>query len=129
MSYRDIIIRLEDAKGPDRELDWRIAETFDIPEKWVESTLWPPFMNGSPIDRKIPHYSASIDAAITLAEQMLPGMNNSVIKEGDNEFSAYIWPTSGPFTPEWKATGVKSSRSIAILLALFRALEAKELAA
>lgn len=61
----DLAERCEKASGPDRELEWRIAEAIGVGE-WRQSTVWPPFMPGSKIDKAIPAYTASLDAAMTL---------------------------------------------------------------
>ncbi len=70
---RELLERVKAAHGPDRELDWRIAEHFAIPETWKHSSLWPPFMEGSKFDLSIPVFTGSIDAACAFAEKLLPG--------------------------------------------------------
>ena len=57
--------RVEKLTGPDRETDWRIQEALGI-GKWPAIDIWPPFMKGSKVDKSIPAYTASIDAAMTL---------------------------------------------------------------
>ncbi|MFI8682050.1 hypothetical protein ACIGFJ_06755 [Brevundimonas diminuta] len=66
-----LIARLEAAEAGSRELDWRIAEAFDIPEPWkVAVRIWPPFMERSKFDQAIPAFTTSLDAALALAERI-----------------------------------------------------------
>lgn len=72
-SLTDLLSRVEEATGADRKLDWRLAdfaghEAFDR-----DSALWPPFGVGSKVERAIPTYTASLDAALALCERVLPG--------------------------------------------------------
>lgn len=57
------------ATGPDRELEWRISEALQLPERWPTSSLWPPFAPGSRFDKRIPPYTSSLDAAMTLVPE------------------------------------------------------------
>lgn len=114
---RDLIERLEKASGPDRELDWRIAEKFDIPERWPTSALWPPFMPKSKYDKSIPSFTASIDAAVALVERVLPGWNwwlggigRAAVDRKD---------------PHSRFEAINASPAIALCLALLRAKEAR----
>ena len=65
---RDIEARLAAATGPDRELEWSIADAFGHPAFDLKISLWPPFALQSPADRSIPRYTASIDATVVLCE-------------------------------------------------------------
>ena len=69
-----LIERLEAAGEGSRELDWRIADLTGHPsfERKVEG-LWPPFAERSRSDSAIPAYTTSLDAALALAERVLPG--------------------------------------------------------
>lgn len=124
----DIIKRLEEATGPDRIVDWCIADALDIPEKWPESTLCPPFMKGSEVDKQIPLFSSSIDAAITLVECLMPDANFTL----ERRFRTTDGRVSGHMLAAHVSGGDYQkgpTLAIAILLSLFRALEAKEDAA
>jgi hypothetical protein len=68
MDLLQLAERCEKASGPDRELEWRIAEAIGVGE-WRQSAVWPPFMPGSKIDKSIPTYTASLDAAMTLVPE------------------------------------------------------------
>jgi len=127
MTYGDIIKRLEGAMGPDRELDWRIADALNIPSKWSDSTIWPPFMKGSAIDKEIPLFSSSIDASLALVERMLPDANCCGVEKDANGWNAYVSRNSVD-TGHWLVEAATLTAPLAILLALFRALEAKEAA-
>lgn len=69
MTVEGLIERLERATGPDRELDWAIAEHLGWAyEPGVPSLLLAPSMidpDGNA--RHLPAYTASLDAALTLA--------------------------------------------------------------
>lgn len=64
---------LDEATGPSRDIDWKIAEALNLPEPWKPSAVWPPFMDGSKFDKAIPQFSASIDAAAGLIDHLQPG--------------------------------------------------------
>lgn len=136
--YTDIIARLEKATGPDRELDaaiagcvgeapgqgWALIEQ-DTPGVFnMDAGRW---IKGGVIRTPKP-YTASIDASIALVERMLPGWCNSNLRTGDNEFAAYIFKGNFPHHKEYSVEGSRS-RCAAILIALFRALEAQETSA
>lgn len=120
MTIPELIEKLEKATAPDRELDADIAITLKM---IAEREWWSVnYLSGD----MIPAYTASIDAAVHLCERVLPGWRNSSIKSGDNEFAAYIWADSNPWPPEASVERVKSSRAIALCIAIFRALQPKE---
>lgn len=77
--------KLEGLSGADRETDWHIADAFQLPEPWPHSTLWPPFVEGSRFDKRIPTYTASLDATVALVEQVLPGWAWAVMSASPNE--------------------------------------------
>ena len=65
----DLISRVEKLTGPDREVDWLIAEAIGHDSFSVTSTQFPPFAAGSKADKAIPHYTRSLDAAMTLVPE------------------------------------------------------------
>lgn len=79
--------RVEAASGPDRELDALIHEVFGLPfemEYWSEADTTPQ-RNLS----KVPHYTASLDAAMTLVPD---GWNWGVWMRHDwREQNAQVW--------------------------------------
>lgn len=75
----DLIARLEAASGPDRQADRQIAKAID-PTTWRRATNWAAMPCGAPADtverdalRWVPDYTTSLDAALALAERVLPG--------------------------------------------------------
>lgn len=142
MSYSDIIKRLEDATGPDRGLDAIIwlettegATRVKTPVK-SSTDAWPPYVideTRDPAGRLITvqTYTASIDAAIALVERTLKTYSLSMgIDPSGNGASLVIWPNGfSGYTELGPYEGCATSLPVAILLALFRALEAKEQAA
>ena len=134
MSYSDIIKRLEDATGPDVELEGRIwcaANGYCFVMWDGAGCVYKEEPNGD-----IQHmraiterrYTASIDAAIALVERMLPGWKIEIGIANDATCVLYSHDYSvreSVFGP----TGQSKTVPIAILIALFRALEAKEQAA
>lgn len=89
-----LIERCEAAQGPDRLLDAAIWCAFPpmpvaatVDEVWHGRVL---FDNGGPDSRRSPAYTASIDAALALAERLLP------------EWSLRFWQLS-PKTGGWCA--------------------------
>jgi hypothetical protein len=154
-THADIIKRLEAATGPDRGLDGIIARDVEhwIPHFDLDGDDlldWPD-MGGhwhSPGDPSAfrcaivdgalepPHYTASIDAALALVERMLPGWgwNISCPDKYYNETNFYALVVSDedngaeePWDIErdvFEASG--KTAPLAILLALFRALERQD---
>ncbi|NEI71069.1 hypothetical protein GR212_15930 [Rhizobium lusitanum] len=121
MSIQDLIAKLESADGASRELDWRIAEAFDIPEKWMRSSDWPPFMVGSKFDKGIPAFTGSLDAAAKLAERLLAGAQVMI---GWNQTpSTKPWARFGAWTGA-DATG--ATPAIALIIAALSALSQQE---
>lgn len=106
----ELIAELEKADGPNRDLDWRIAEIFDIPDAWPETASWPPFMAGSKFDKDIPLFTSSLDAAVALVERVLPGAQISLFvghltaaKDGSGS-RAQVMRGKGPKCPD---TGIR----------------------
>lgn len=117
---RELIAKLEAATGPDRELDWRIAEKFDIPDRWPASTQWPPFSPKSKYDKSIPTLTASIDAAVALAERVLPDAGWAVaVNRIDRRYVGRIW--SGEIDDGKANAG--STPALALCIAILRAAE------
>lgn len=66
MNLLELAGMVEHAANGSRELDWHVAEALGHEAFARTSSIWPPFMDGSAMDRSIPAYTASIDAAMTL---------------------------------------------------------------
>jgi len=107
MRRAEIIERLEKADGPDRELDHAIDAMLPT---GVPRHVWRPI------------YTASLDAAIALVERTLPGYIWSV-SDGDEH-----GPNALVHRPDDKSPvgDMAATPAIALLISMFRALEAKE---
>lgn len=56
-----------------RELDWRIAHAFDLPDgAWPDTNHWPPFHENSPLAQNIRPFTTSQDAAYDFLGNFLP---------------------------------------------------------
>ena len=136
--YTDIIERLEKANGPNPQLDYEIA----FFEGWTRytdeddpvfvgkvSTWWAePDETDWSTSAHPPFYTASLDAAVALVERMLPDAEIELIFRQDRE------------QPQWYAgvgedlcdvpncfNGLPAQQApIALLIALFRALQAQD---
>lgn len=137
--YADIIERLEKATGPRGEIDYairNIVEGYDRTEGASHSYGFKEWAwKGNEcfeLDAACPQFTTSIDAAIALVERMLPGWSWLVRDDSEGAFCnisspglrdnlAAEWIDGETCFPSWAKTA-----PIAILLSLFRALEAKE---
>ncbi|RRY11357.1 hypothetical protein [Brucella anthropi] len=80
----DLITRLSKLDAPDREVDAEIHSLF-------HETIWK-FDDGRKVFRDIPAYTASVDAAIALAERELPGKGIDLLREAISELGKkYHW--------------------------------------
>ncbi|MEN5278124.1 hypothetical protein ABE527_14375 [Brucella sp. TWI432] len=82
MTLIDILSKLD---GPDREVDGIIAETFGYPQEVFGSSFGTAYVDGPDMHYdeatwsgegkswSAPYFTASVDAAIALAERVLPG--------------------------------------------------------
>lgn len=135
-----LLARIENAEGPDRELDGMIAldlagaarfrNWYDDPEtklKHAWHVLWK--LGEGPEDgwEPLPNYTASIDAAVALVEKALPGSGYGCslrwpeIKRCPSE-AAHGWVHHGDDTHEGDAT----TPALALCAALLRAVLADE---
>lgn len=127
--YADIIDRLGNAQGRDRELDAAIAVAVDgfheFPPAWeggplnyayyeADGTMMLPGNGG---DQLVPKYTASIDAALALVERLLPGFD--WILGRTNDGLTIHCQLGGPFM-HFGATP-----ALAVLVSLFRHLDAE----
>lgn len=109
MSERDLselLSRVEGAEGADRDLDWTMAQAFDqdlagrvlityegSKAACIANGLWPKRKGACWRDAlfSVPHYTASLDAAVGLVEKMLPEMNVSVTRHSDGRGACEMW--------------------------------------
>ena len=127
---KDIIERLEEAEIGDREIDvaiaqaigWQYVRNCDVgsPHLWGWHGMSPDGRTGP-----IPAYSTSIDAALALVERMLPDANCWGFDKVPKDVTAYV-SRINVNEGHWYFEGVHKSAQVALLLALFCALQAKE---
>lgn len=128
--YSDIIVRLEAATGPDRELDIEIAWVSGWDAKGSVGQRW---RDGYKIQKETGHvviaannfgmplFTASIDATLELVERMLLGWRHAHEKRTNGTCLAWVdIADDEPCIPS-----VADTVPLAILHALFRALEAQ----
>lgn len=122
--YSELLSRIEQASGPDRELDFWISIRFPIdePTRHSDDELQADIdlvgIEGMVIDAP---YTASLDATVALVERMLPGAVWSAGKGWDGPWSCI--DTSGTMCNH---EGRAATTVLALLTALFRALSARE---
>ncbi len=114
----DLITRLSKLDAPDREVDREIHAYFGLP--FSEVLCDKPFLYNA--------YTASVDAAIALAERVLPGWYWGITQGDDGEdaveFQGNVWPSIQPYPAELEQYGYHKFPAIALLIALLRAKEA-----
>ena len=119
----DLIARLEAAEAGSRELDSRIVYALDLAPHgfWripgVEHGTWAAAGNTTWV---APHYSTSLDAAMALAERVLPGW------EGEIDFGrrgfACLHPEQ-PYPAHLEYNAEASTPALALCAAILRASE------
>ena len=93
----DLIKRMEEAEAGSRELDAAIADLFNpVPDQYDGFAGRWPFVEGSPFSDQTPPVTTSLDAALALAERVLPGWcwmierhKNGTATAGLHEWNAY----------------------------------------
>lgn len=142
----DLIERLEKATGPSREIDallwlrwgWRdvrdvnrnsVTDILAPTDQIMGSTLaqalerWPNDIEGSARNWNIPRLTASLDAAVSLVERVLPEWGYFMRHDKDSGYvAALVYPDAIRVTPG-AANG--ASMPLALCLALLRAKAAE----
>lgn len=122
MTLPSLITRLEEAKGPDRELDADICGALLDAQVKRRREILPSYVyhTGDGEWSLIPAYSASLDAALSLAERVLPGCG--VMLNIGSRVEVAVWPVS----PAPAAFALAPTPALALCLAILRALAVKE---
>ena len=125
-----LIERLSKLEGPNRRLDHEMHILFFVPDdkkdtvEWNHygSYSWSPSPDQVMID-KVPAYTVSVDAAIALAERVLPGCDWTVSRNRrhDKPFSEVILSVKHGRSGY---CGLGTSPAIALCIAILRAKEA-----
>lgn len=114
MTYADIVSRLEAAEGADRELDIEIVRRCISPDEAVLHERYGVHCY---------EFTGSLDAAIGLVERLLPDWYMQLERRpGRDPYAALGMPTAA----DWTAEAAAATLPLALLLALFRALEAEK---
>lgn len=134
-NFEDLLTRVRNATGPDREWDAEIASALGFPIEWKQANYTMetyPVITWSDTREPCPQFTASIDAALALVERVLPGWHGALTwlpDHGPNDasFACEIGPMdwSGDGPPD-NIIGHGDSMPLAILAALLTALIAKE---
>lgn len=117
-----LIERLEKAEGPSRELDRAIWEAFGSPSRSDGVPEFAGFLG-------IAMFSSSIDAAVSLAERVLPGwffehIGNDAM--GEDDYMSWLgWTVELSPGMSAGAQGQAKTLPIAIVIATLRALQSK----
>lgn len=118
---KDLIERLRNATGPDRQLDEAIATAIGWTKKpWQAGACWLPPGGKTTTDRKtsLPKYTASIDAALTL----VPKGWTSTIHVTINGGHAEIWANESRHIQDGASL---VNAAIALCIAALRARESQ----
>lgn len=136
-----LITRLSKLDAPDRGMDAEIevavrrieaARSGLAEEYWAN---WQASPDGTVYD---PHtryssnpFTASVDAAIALAEKVLPGWYWGITQGDDGEdaieFQGNVWPSIQPYPAELEQYGYHRLPAVSLLIAILRAKEASKL--
>lgn len=124
----DLKRRVEEATGPDRELDAAIAVALDsyfiIPPRWEGDEIGYGYVDRDGVQNHpayggaqlVPVYTASLDATVALIEQVMPGYSKQVIIVSDHAV-AEIWKDGT------HRSGIGKIGPLALLAALLSACE------
>lgn len=131
----DLITRISKLEGPNRRLDHEMHILFFVPDNKKDTVEWNHFGSYSwwpshdhvKID-KVPAYTASVDAAISLAERVLPGWNGDLDigkpLADSGKMGCRIWTHESKYH---NYVGEGFNPATALLIAILRAKEASKL--
>ena len=133
MSYADVIERLEKATGPSMDLsrDTLISTGLFVLERrgsdrkeWLYE-IGKGYGREDPAFIRFNHVSKSLDASISLVERMLPAEGFTVTRYGYPETDKPRLVFSAEMDDGIKVVKREGTLAIALLIAMFRALEAE----
>lgn len=129
----DLIKKLESLTGPDRDADWEVMQILDkVPSGAVRtSDDWYDVFREKRSDPRIkptsiPNYTSSVDAAIALAERVLPDYHYGILPGffSDKPYAGIIG-VKGKGIDLLEATIMGGSNpAIALVIAILKAKEA-----
>jgi hypothetical protein len=130
---KELIARVEGASGPDRGLDVYVAQAVDKPTTLLNGQTFDQAVAGFPNDldgiaRHWPvlAYTASLDAAISLLERVLPGATWAVFG-ADAAFDMPLCEASVADAESFDSTkALAPTPALALVLAILKALDARE---
>jgi hypothetical protein len=121
----DLIKRLEEAEAGSRELDAAIADLFNpVPDQYDGFAGRWPFVEGSPFSDQTPPVTTSLDAALALAERVLPGWGWE-ISHDDCNGNYYAWVGKDFYLhgPQEHLRGIQESPALALCIAVLKATD------
>jgi hypothetical protein len=126
MTLPEIIARLEASTGPDRKLDELIARHFGWTYEFDEEELSECWRNPEGFACYVPRLTGSVDAALSLAERLLPGCRWTIDNTGP--VTASIWHFEDD---AWRAGEETyqvegNTPPLALVIATLRALSAQQ---
>lgn len=120
--FADLLARVREAKGPDRDLDAAIALATGWTHEVNHEEDYECWRKSDGKAAYLPRYTASIDAALALVERMLPGKWPLILDTA----TAIMWATESRI--EFSGSKIDLSRlPLAILAALLSALSSPTL--
>lgn len=123
MSLTDLITRVAEATGPDREIDADIAIHFGLVDAREVRGVPTVYMSGkmvAEVSMRVPRLTASIDAVVALIRREMPGARWLLESDEGGGFAIFRKPVrtdSGP---------VSRPDALALLLAFLRAVQARQ---
>lgn len=127
----DLIKKLEALTGPDRELDAELEAIFvggrvhyndpESKEAVIERPIGGFWIRHITPYRKIKRYTSSVDAAIALAERVLPGWGFFLRSDKEGHNCGMVYPDAFRVTP---GCGSAASAAISMCIAILKAKDA-----
>ena len=125
--YTSILTALRAATGPSRELDEAVATALGYPITAGQRNYtmdWFPVIHWHGTHEPCPEWTGSIDSALTLVGEKLPGFDWHLSTSDDKSFCFWLRCVMQGF--DMDVIEYAPTAPLAILVALFSALEAEE---